>query len=76
MELTEHERTLLIDTIDQAVEGHKESKRLVEQDPVFVDAQEFADTLSMLDDNVDTLLKIKDQLKEVANNGANERRRA
>ena len=59
MQLSQEEATLLVDTIDQAVEGHKESKRLAENDPIFADLETYTDFMNEIDNRVDTLLGIK-----------------
>ncbi len=59
MKLNTEEASLLVDTIDQAIEGHRDAKRSAEADPNIDTAEDFVEIMHETDDIIDTLERIK-----------------
>jgi hypothetical protein len=76
LELTKEEASLLVDTIDQAIEGHKESKRLAENDPSFGELETFTDVMNEHDDTIDTLKRIRERIQHDSQRDALPQRRS
>ena len=53
------EATLLVDTIDQAIEGHRDAKDAMISDPSIETVEDFAELMHEADDRIDMLEGIK-----------------
>lgn len=62
MKLSQSEATLLVDTIDQAIEGHKESKEFATYDPAFKTPEDLIEYMHDTDNTIDTLRSVREKV--------------
>lgn len=63
MKLSDDETSLLVDTIDQAIEGHREAKEACYTDPALDTPEELVAMMHETDDKIDTLERIKKKVR-------------
>jgi hypothetical protein len=64
MKLSDEEASLLVDTIDQAIEGHKEAKEACYNDPALDSPEELVAMMHETDERISTLERIRKKVRK------------
>lgn len=62
MNLSHSEASVLVDTIDQAIEGHRESKEFATYDPMFKTPEDLVEYMHDTDNTIDTLKSVREKV--------------